>query len=437
MNTKTLFRPAALVLMMGAAFAASQANAAGFQLTEQSAVGLGRAYAGVGVDGADLSGAYYNPATMTLHPGTNIQAGVVAVDLNLDYEGANGSTDNGRTKPVPVPHMYLTHQVNDQIFAGLAITAPFGMQTEYSNSWDMKDRGYYSKIVAIDINPSLAWKINEQFSVAAGVSYQYVQAKLKTAKLGLADSTFDADSGDWGWNIGMMWTPVENFRLGLSYRSEIEHTAKGDLTVTPTAAGTAMMNQYGALLSNPGALAGNPKLASLDKLGALVGTNDGEAVVAAPAWAMLNLAWDINQTWSVYSTLRWTDWSSFERLSITTGGNEATAIENKWRDTYLFTVGADYHWSPKWTFRAGIGMETSPIKDAKYRTGVIPDAKRLWLSVGASYKFNDNLTFDIGGSHLRGLGERDVYLDEAGKQYAGEFKSLDAYLLGAQIQYRF
>ena len=53
--------------------AAAAAVAGGFQLTEQSALGLGRAYAGMGVDGTDVSGLYYNPATMTLHTGTQAQ----------------------------------------------------------------------------------------------------------------------------------------------------------------------------------------------------------------------------------------------------------------------------------------------------------------------------------------------------------------------------
>ncbi len=414
---KLAFRPAALVAVMGAAFAATQANAAGFQLTEQSVSGLGRAYAGIGVDGTDLSGVYFNPATMTLHSGTGIQAGVVGVDLNLDFNG-NTSSENGRTKPVPIPHLFALHQINDQFYAGLAITAPFGMQTSYNSDWAVSTRGYYSKIVAIDINPNVAWKINEKFSVGAGISYQYVEAKLKTHKtIGgplKADSVFDADSGDWGWNIGMMYKPTDNLRFGLSYRSEIEHTAKGDLTVTGTTAqATGVLTALG-----------------------MAGTFDAQAVVSAPAWAMLTAAWDINQTWSVYGTLRWTDWSSFDRLSITRGGVEATGIENKWRDTYLGTVGFDYRLNPTWTLRAGIGLETSPIRYADTRTGVIPDAKRLWLSVGASYHLSDKLTIDMGAAHLHGIGERDLY-DKVGGTKVGEFDRLDAFLLGAQLQYRF
>ena len=65
---KMTMKAAAAAVM--AVCAASAAHAAGFMLTEQSAGALGRAYAGAGVDGTDISGVYYNPATMTLHPGT-------------------------------------------------------------------------------------------------------------------------------------------------------------------------------------------------------------------------------------------------------------------------------------------------------------------------------------------------------------------------------
>ena len=413
MTRKFLFRPVTLALMMGATLAATQANAAGFQLTEQSAAGLGRSYAGIGVDGTDISGAYYNPATMTLHSGTNVQGGVIGVGLNLEYSGDNGESENGRSSETPIPHMYLTHQINDQIFTGLAITVPFGMATSYGENWGLSHRGYYSEIMVIDINPSLAWKINDQFSIGAGVSYQYVDAQLKTKKsLGPMvdlDANFEADSGEWGWNLGMMWSPTENLRFGLSYRSEVEHTAKGTLSISTTAQNQAL----------------SPRLAAKG----VTGEFDGQAIVAGPAW-------DINQQWSVYGTLRWTDWSSFDRLSITVNGQEKSAIENKWRDTYFGSIGVDYRLNPQWTLRGGIGLETSPIRYADTRTGIIPDAKRLWLSLGASYHYNDRLTIDMGATHLRGIGERDLYSEVGGKK-VGSYDSLDAYLFGVQLQYRF
>ena len=76
----TSFKIAAAALAVASALS-STAYAGGFQLTEQSALALGRAYAGVGVDGTDVSGMYYNAATMTLHPGTQVQFGGVGVGM--------------------------------------------------------------------------------------------------------------------------------------------------------------------------------------------------------------------------------------------------------------------------------------------------------------------------------------------------------------------
>lgn len=99
------FIRAAAAAAVAATFS-SAAVAGGFQLTEQSALGLGRAYAGIGVDGTDVSGLYYTPATMTLHTGTQAQFGFVGVGLNLDYNSKDGGSihdENGRKQPKPYP----------------------------------------------------------------------------------------------------------------------------------------------------------------------------------------------------------------------------------------------------------------------------------------------------------------------------------------------
>lgn len=94
------FIRAAAAAAVAATFS-SAAVAGGFQLTEQSALGLGRAYAGMGVDGTDVSGLYYNPATMTLHTGTQAQFGFVGVGLNLDRKATPSMTKTAASTPKP------------------------------------------------------------------------------------------------------------------------------------------------------------------------------------------------------------------------------------------------------------------------------------------------------------------------------------------------
>lgn len=440
----TTFKLAAVAVAAASALA-GQAYAAGFMLTEQSVAGLGRSYAGIGVDGTDISGVYYNPATMTLHKGTILQAGFVGIGLNLDYAGNDGTTENGREKSQAIPHGYLLHQINDSTWVGLAMTVPFGMGTEFGDDWSQADHGISAQILTFDFNPNVAWKASEKLSFGAGVSVQYASADL-TKKTYLADtaegkknggsavfglssvrSEIDADSIAWGWNVGMMWSPLENLRFGLSYRSKVKHDADGDLTIDEASLDTTAPITGKA--PNDTALAG-----MLGQLG-VYGELPGSAVVSAPAWAMATVAWDVNNLLSLYGTFRWTDWSSFDKLDIKSNGAPMTTIQNNWRDTYLTSLGADLRVTDRWTLRGGVAYETSPIATKEYRTAIIPDADRWWFSVGSSYKISENMIADVGFAHLHGVHERSLY-DSKGAE-VGKFRKLDAYLLGAQLQYKF
>lgn len=429
---KMTMKAAAAAVM--AVCAASAAHAAGFMLTEQSAGALGRAYAGVGVDGTDLSGVYYNPATMTLHPGTQIQAGFVAVGLDLAFEGEkNGQavTENGQYNTQAIPHGYISHQLNDSMWVGLAMTVPFGMGTEYDDNWAYANRGISAEVLTFDFNPNVAWKVSDKLSLGAGMSIQYAAADLKMkenlqGQIGMpvtVDGEIDADSWAWGFNVGLMWSPLENLRFGLSYRSKVNHHADGDFT-----------------LNNP-RLQDQP-FGGIDQM---MGTFDGKASLSAPAWAMATAAWDVNELLSLYATFRWTDWSSFDTLRIKSSGlallGGAKTVENHWQDTYLVSVGADLRFTNWWTFRAGIGYETSAVDDPKYRTAIIPDADRLWLALGSSFHATKNMQIDVSAAWLHGVGERNLWTTDGsdGKtpEKAGKFEDLDAYLFGVQLVYKF
>ncbi|WP_297611870.1 outer membrane protein transport protein [uncultured Sutterella sp.] len=443
---RTNLKIAATALAVASAFA-STAYAAGFQLTEQSALALGRAYAGVGVDGTDVSGMYYNPATMTLHPGTQVQLGAVGVGLNLEYVGHDAEyKENGRAKEEVLPHGYISHQINDTTWVGLAITIPYGLATEYDSNWKHQELGTDAKITVINFNPNVAWKATDTLSFGAGLALQYVDAKFGVGvakdKLGLGSihNEYTADGFTWGFNLGMMWAPVENVRFGVSYRSETKHKTNGTLKTRGT-----------------------------DNLAGLSGDYDASVTVSGPAWAMFNAAWDVNDYLSLYATFRWADWSSFKSLktdapelssnvvgtlgalgkngilnegqikSLSAVFNNLANIENNWVDTYLYSVGYDLRVNSFWTLRGGVAYETSAIGDPKTRTALIPDADRWWFAIGSSFHWTKDFQTDIGFAHLHGVHERSLYDHTPGgnSEQIGKFRHLDAYLLGVQMQYRF
>lgn len=432
-------KSAAALVLTGAALAVSTAYAAGFQLTEQSSLGLGRAYAGAGIVGDDLSAVHYNPAGMTLLEGTRVQAGFTWIALNADIDGAGayaGQSENGRLKGQAIPTGYVTHQVNDNLWLGFAMSVPYGMGTEYGKDWWGANRGTNAKIYTFDMNPNIAWKVNDLISVGAGVSVQYAKADLGMGVMQGIHGEIDADSWDWGFNLGLMISPTETMRFGLSYRSSIEHNAEGDFNLN-------VNNQQVLPIS----------------LGL---TFPSQATVKTPDTVMLTGTWEATPDLRLSGLIRWANWSNFDTLTIkndTSGlsglvqalgpalGSQQAAmltgmmqqlgkydIPNNWQDTWLFSVGADYRINDAFTVRGGIAYETSPIDDETTRMAVIPDTDRLWLSLGATYHFNKQLQFDMGATYLMGVGDMDLY---SNGEKIGEYQSLDAYLVGFQAQYRF
>lgn len=394
------FKIAAAAMMVAGAFA-TQTYAAGFQLSEQSAIQMGRAMAGAGVVGDDLSAVHYNPAGMTLLSGTRMQATGTWVAVNLDYEGDSGQSENGRLKGQIIPAGFITHQINDSLWAGLGLTVPYGMGTEYGEGWEGKSRGTESMILTFDINPNLAWKVNEKLSVGGGISLQYAKAELGMG-MGPMQANVKGDSWAWGWNVGLMFQPVETVRLGLAYRSHIAHNAEGHTDVK----------------------------------GPLNLTSDMKVRIKTPDTVTLSATWEATDALRLSGTARWSKWSNFRSLNVQSLDlADTTVVENNWDDTWFFSVGADYKLNGQWTVRGGVAYDQGPVEN-QYRMAVIPDTDRVWFSGGASYKYTDNLTFDFGATYIKGVGDTDLY-DKVGGKKIGEFKSLDSYIFSAQMQYLF
>lgn len=414
------FKIAAAAMMVAGAFA-TQTYAAGFQLSEQSAIQMGRAMAGAGIVGDDLSAVHYNPAGMTLLSGTRMQATGTWVAVNLDYEGDFGQSENGRLKGQIIPAGFITHQINDSLWAGLGLTVPYGMGTEFGEGWKGRERGTESMILTFDINPNLAWKVNEKLSVGGGVSLQYAKAELGSGRIvskngHTINSNVKGDSWAWGWNVGVMFQPVETVRLGLAYRSNISHNADGHTTLN----NVPVKTDNGLVLTNI--------------------RSDMEVRIKTPDTITFSATWEATDALRLSGTARWSKWSNFHSLDVQNldlAGTQfsSTVVENNWDDTWFFSVGADYKLNGQWTIRGGVAYDQGPVEN-QYRMAVIPDTDRVWFSGGASYKYTDNLTFDFGATYIKGVGDTDLY-DKVGGMKIGEFKSLDSYIFSAQMQYLF
>ncbi len=403
-NKITLSLAAALILGMSA-----NTMAAGFQLAEYSATGLGRAFAGEAAMADNAGAQFRNPAMLTYLEGTQFSIGAIYVDPNIDVEGSVNGTQTKASdiaNSAVIPNFYLSHQLNDKVFLGLAFGTNYGMETELAGDYQATQFGNQAKVTSIEINPNIAYKINEQFSVGGGVRYVIGEGHFGAAlpNNGPDLKYMEGDDTSWGWQLGTAWQINENNRIGFNYRSEV------DLNLSGSASGLV----YGGK------------------------TQPGSMDLTLPATAELASYHQLTDKVAVHASFNWTDWSSFEKLeaNIPSYSSSPDLIkEENWEDNYRLAVGTTYQYTNKLVLRSGIAYDTSAVSD-EHRTQTIPETDRLWLSVGAGYNWSQNLTLDAGFTYIFAKDAPMNEVDPSLGQFKGETTG-SIWLVGVQASYRF
>jgi len=419
----------------------SQAQAAGFQLAEYSATGLGRAFAGEAamVDNAAVQ--FRNPAMLTYLDGTQLTAGAILVMPNIDIEGEVTYTDGiNATSAMDIadnaviPNFYASHQINDHWFVGLAIGSNFGMATELDDDFRGVQFGNEASVTTIEINPNIAYRINEQFSVGGGIRYVMGEGSIGaqssantvlpaalgglTLPKGTTLKYMEGDDTSWGWQLGGAWQINTHNRIGFNYRSEVEQNLEGE------AKGFAF---------NP--FAPNETVA-------------GSMELALPATAELASFHQLSERLAVHASVNWTDWSSFERLeAVVPSLSEPTQLvkQENWEDSYRFALGTTYQLNDTISMRAGVAYDQSAVSDAN-RTLTIPEMDRIWVSAGMGYRFNERFDMDFGFTYIFAdespvvEPRQGIPSDNSSAYFGGNFTgttSGNIMLLGVQTSYRF
>ena len=156
----------------------SFASASGFALPDQSASAMGMASAFTG-QADDASAVWYNPAGIIQLDGTRISGGVIGIFPTLTHENTTGTTDvSERMIHLPI-HLYATHKMSDKLSFGLGVNNPFGLSTDWSDTSNTRYVATFSKVVTTEINPNIAYKMNDNLSVAVGVAYVKLRATLE------------------------------------------------------------------------------------------------------------------------------------------------------------------------------------------------------------------------------------------------------------------
>jgi long-chain fatty acid transport protein len=363
---------------------ASVAFAGGYQINEMGAraTGMGGAFVATA---ADPSAIYYNPAGLASQKGINALVGLDLIIPSTDFTPTGGSKISTESQVFIPLNLYGTYQLDDQTVVGLGIFNPFGLGTKWPASLGSID----ASLQTWYFNPSVGYKIDDEFSVGLGVSLVYVSSSNKATGL-------DAEGTGTGFNvnIGGTYKPMEGLSIGLAYRIPTEVEVSGDF------------------------MSGTLK-------------TTGKSKIEMPGNLQLGVSYQAMPELLVEADVQYVQWSAYKGLSATlANGAVVTFDEAKWDDSPILRAGAEYKLDEEITLRAGLILDLSPQAPSQ-TTLVLPDSYRSDISIGGSYKVDENLS--IHAAYMLVLfGERDA----KNASPSGKYSTM-AHILDVNVAYAF
>ncbi|MQM38883.1 putative outer membrane protein [wastewater metagenome] len=427
--------------------AAASVHATGFQIREQSAKALANSLASAAAGAEDVSFMAYNPAALGNIDGTQVAGSLAYIDAEFDmndgraspyrvplngpddgtpYDGSKGNS--GET--ALVPSFAVKTQLSDSLDAGLAVYSPYGLSTDYDHDWIGRYQALETDLKVVDIQPTLNFRVTDRLSLAGGLRVQYADATLSNAldlgglsspaQPGQHDGFAEVTGDDWGvgYTLGALFQVTDRTRVGVSYRSKVDLTLKGDAEFSATDATSR------AILANAQA-------------GGQFTDTSGKADLTTPASLNLGIYHQATDRLALMFNAEWTEWSSFDELVVRFGDNTPNSVtEENWENTWALSTGASYALTGRWTLRGGIGMDESPVPNARHRTPRVPDVDRRWLSAGATFSPTERLSITGAWMHIF-FDDGDVNLeDESRGNLSGTYEGT-ANVFAVSADYRF
>ena len=410
-HRRPLARP---LLALLTASTAAHAQGGGPSLYEVGTPDMGLSAAGAGARAGDAATAYTNPAGMVLLEGDHYLFGgygiLVVQELVLDASGTvsdpPGSTDGGgRTESwLPGLGAYVVRTLNEDWSLGFAVNAPFVGGSEYDETWVGRAFVVESSLLGLNVEPSVAWRVNERWALGLGVNVLYAtfeSERKATTAVGAPTVVLEADDVGLGATLSAMFTPSDETRLGLVYRSPIALELEGDF--------------------DDGA--GGTLTAGLD--------------FHLPQGASLSLRQETREGLALLADVGWTDWSAFSDQA-TTIGPTTLGLNRHWDDTWRVGLGGELELGEEVVVSAGVGYDSSAVPDHR----LLPDIpfQDSWrYSVGCRYAVGSAWTLGLSYTFMdRGHPEIDtVALPPSGTVVVdGEYGTSVRHFVGFTLGWR-
>jgi long-chain fatty acid transport protein len=406
--------------------------------------------AGASAGAHGLEALFFNPAAAGLvdAPSASLGATLIAPDSEISgADGSFGAFPNGGASSLDdvmpdtaIPAFYAATPLDlsegERLAVGLALNAPFGLETDYGRTWQGRYYADTTRVVTVNVNPMLAYRVTDTLTFGAGVQAQYYSGELSSAinfgqfvppafggpapPTPATDGHVIIEADDWGigFNLGALWTPFPGTRVGVGYRSEIEHTLHGRANFQGDAAGIAA--GAAPLFTDTGA----------------------RAKLETPRQLSVGVSQAVGARLTVLGEAQWIDWSTFDSLVVKfdTPNQPDDVTVTDWDDGWFVALGARYALTDRWRISAGAAYDGSPVPDATLEPR-IPDADRAWLALGADWTPTPGVTLKLGYAHLF-MPSRTIDLDAGDRGNAGRgdlaaTTDTDVDILSVQLRLRF
>jgi long-chain fatty acid transport protein len=391
-------------------FCASSASAGGLYIYELGHPLQGASSAGEGAVAQDASIAAFNPAGIMQLDESEWMVTGIGIYSKVEFEQESGTTVSGNNGGdagsfAPGASLFYANPFSDKFGFGFAFNAISGAELDYDSGFVGRYWAEQVELLVVAAVPSLAWRVNDQFSLSIGIPLAFGSLDMDVAippliGMGPDGQARISDGKDYAFGIsaGAFWELTDRFRLGLTYSSELDFEFDSDLEITLPPGGGTTLPQVSADVELP-----------------FVQT------------LRLSGASDIGDNLTVLATVAWEDWSSFDNVLINTS-LVSGALPRDWDDTWHFALGMRWRTGGPWTFHTGIGYDTDP-SGASIRTADMPIDQQIRLSGGVTYEF-------AGGRRLGGVltyaDYGDARIDNGGNwgQVVGEYDSNDLLFMG-------
>lgn len=387
--------------------AATQVLGGGIWLYEQGVPDMGMANAGRAALAESAATAGGNPAGLTRLKQSESLVGIqpMILDVKFDKDTSTFGGGNGRNAGAFIPggSFYFAHNTAPRLKLGFAAGSTFGAGLNYSDEW--AGRYYATEVVMFTAKagPSAGYRINDEWSVGAHAFAMYAdltqKAAINNAALdpGFADGKLKLAANDWGYGgqLGVLFSPYDGTRLGVTYNSKVKLKFKDDVA----------LKNLGPTLSG---------------LSSLLAVKDVKLEMHVPQTLMFSAYHRLNDKVELVGNLGWQDWSDFGQMLAQIESTSTVSLEKdrNFKDTWHTAIGIRYEYQPGWKISTGVAYDSSPVKTHD-RTPDMPLDRQWRFGVGLQHERSKDFTLGVAYEYVN-LG--DAKIDQAGKPLTGRLK---------------